>query len=120
MTEDAPFMPGLSPVAGKPVHVAFDGGRMSSDAGVLVLAEIERRLGLADRLAKCLEDPRAEPYRVSRRRCRLVPTPPGRYSPGCRSSGLRPRPVGRGRGARGGYEPSQVSRGPRLLEGWGP
>ncbi|MFO1073439.1 MAG: transposase [Geminicoccaceae bacterium] len=37
MTEDAPFLPGLSPVAGKPVHVAFDGGRMTSDAGVLVL-----------------------------------------------------------------------------------
>jgi hypothetical protein len=63
MTEDAPFLPGLSPVAGKPVHVAFDGGRMSSDGGVLVLAEIERKLGLADRLAGCLEDPRA-PERV--------------------------------------------------------
>jgi len=63
MTEDAPFLPGLSPVAGKPVHVAFDGGRMSSDAGVLVLAEIERKLGLADRLARCIEDPRA-PERV--------------------------------------------------------
>jgi hypothetical protein len=63
MTEDAPFLPGLSPAGGKPVHVAFDGGRMSSDAGVLLLAEIERRLGLADRLARCLEDPRA-PERV--------------------------------------------------------
>ena len=63
MTEDAPFLPGLSPVAGKPVHVAFDGGRLTSDAGVLVLAEIERKLGLADRLAGCLEDPRA-PERV--------------------------------------------------------
>jgi hypothetical protein len=63
MTEDAPFLPGLSPVAGKPVHVAFDGGRMSSDAGVLLLAEIERKLGLADRLARCIEDPRA-PERV--------------------------------------------------------
>jgi hypothetical protein len=63
MTEDAPFLPGLSPVAGKPVHVAFDGGRMSSDAGVLVLAEIERKLGLADRLARCIEDPRS-PERV--------------------------------------------------------
>ena len=63
MTEDAPFLPGLSPVAGKPVQVAFDGGRLTSDAGVLVLAEIERKLGLADRLAGCLEDPRA-PERV--------------------------------------------------------
>ena len=63
MAENAPFLPGLSPVRGKPVHVAFDGGRLTSDAGVLLLAEIERRLGLADRLARCLADPRA-PERI--------------------------------------------------------
>ena len=63
MAEDAPLLPFLSPVGGKPVHVAFDGGRLTSDAGVLVLAEIERRLGIADRLARCLEDPR-DPERV--------------------------------------------------------
>jgi hypothetical protein len=59
MMEDAPFLPGLSAVAGKPVHLAFDGGRLTSDAGVLVLAEIERRLGISERLARCIEDPRA-------------------------------------------------------------
>ena len=59
MAEDAPLLPGLSPVVGKPVHVAFDGGRLTSDAGVLVLSEIERRLGLAERLAACLNDPRS-------------------------------------------------------------
>jgi hypothetical protein len=63
MAEHAPFLPGLSPVQGKPVHVSFDGGRLTSDAGVLVLAEIERRLDLAERLARCLSDPRA-PERV--------------------------------------------------------
>src|SRR5215212_260811 len=63
MAEHAPFLPGLSPVRGKPVHVTFDGGRLTSDAGVLVLAEIERRLGLAERLARCLADPRS-PDRV--------------------------------------------------------
>lgn len=63
MNKDAPFLPGLSPVAGKPVHVDFDGGRLTSDGGVLVLAEIERKLGLAERLARCIEDPRA-PDRV--------------------------------------------------------
>jgi hypothetical protein len=47
-----------SPIAGKPLRAAFDGGRVTSDAGVLVLAEIERRLGIADRLARCLADPR--------------------------------------------------------------
>lgn len=50
MAENASFLPGLSPVRGKPVHVAFDGGRLTSDAGVLLLAEIERRLGIAERL----------------------------------------------------------------------
>ena len=63
MAENAPFLPGLSPVSGKPVHLAFDGGRLTSDAGVLVLAEIERRLGIAERLARWIEDPRA-PERV--------------------------------------------------------
>ena len=63
MAENAPFLPGLSPVRGKPVHLTFDGGRLTSDAGVLLLAEIERRLGLAERLARCLTDPRA-PERV--------------------------------------------------------
>src|SRR4051794_7739392 len=63
MAEHAPFLPGLSPVRGKPVHVAFDGGRLTSDAGGLLLAEVERRLGLAERLARCLTDPRS-PERV--------------------------------------------------------
>jgi hypothetical protein len=47
-----------SPITGKAVRVAFDGGRLTSDAGVLLLADIERRLGIAERLARCIEDPR--------------------------------------------------------------
>src|SRR3712207_5234175 len=76
MVENAPFLPGLSPVRDKPVHVTFDGGRLTSDAGVLLLAEIERRLKLAERLARCLTDPRA-PERVRHTlaemiRCRML------------------------------------------------
>lgn len=48
----------MSPVAGKPVHAAFDGGRLTSDAGVLLLAEIDRRLDVCERLARRIEDPR--------------------------------------------------------------
>ncbi len=51
-------LPGLSPVLGKGVVARFDGGQLSSDAGVLVLREIARRLGLAERLAACIDDPR--------------------------------------------------------------
>src|SRR3954467_4935885 len=61
--ESTGILPGLSPVAGKPVHVAFDGGQMTSDTGILLLAAIEQRRGIAERLADCIEDPRA-PERV--------------------------------------------------------
>ena len=54
---------GSSSIAGKGVQVAFDGGQLTSDAGVLLLADIERRLGIAERLARCIEDPRS-PERV--------------------------------------------------------
>src|SRR5271165_5244221 len=52
-------LPGLSPANGKPVVVKFDGGLLSSDGGILALREVEQRLRVADRLAACLEDPRA-------------------------------------------------------------
>ncbi len=54
---------GLSPVAGKPLIARFDGGQLSSDGGLLALREVEHRLGIADRLAACIDDPRA-PERV--------------------------------------------------------
>src|SRR4051794_3670709 len=61
--ESAMVLCRLSPIAGRTVHAAFDGGRLTSDAGVLVLADIERRLDIAGRLARCLPDLRA-PERV--------------------------------------------------------
>jgi hypothetical protein len=51
-------LPGLSPIEGKEIVARFDGGRLSSDGGLLVLREIERRLEVADRLAACIDDPR--------------------------------------------------------------
>jgi hypothetical protein len=51
-------LPGLSPVAGKPIVARFDGGLLSSDGGLLALREIEQRLGIAARVAGCIADPR--------------------------------------------------------------
>ena len=56
-------LPGLSPVAGKPIIARFDGGSLSSDDGLLALREVEERLGLARRFAACIDDPRA-PERI--------------------------------------------------------
>ena len=48
---------------GKAIAARFDGGKLSTEGGLLALREIESRLGLADRLADCLKDPRP-PERV--------------------------------------------------------
>ena len=58
MNEIIAYLPGLSPVENKELCARFDGGRLSSDGGVLLLRGIEQRLGLADRLAGCLADGR--------------------------------------------------------------
>ena len=54
---------GLSPVADKPIIAAFDAEGFSASGGLLTLREIERRLGLAPRLAAHIADPR-EPTQV--------------------------------------------------------
>ena len=58
-----PILPGLSPVAGKPLTASFDAGRLSSDGGVIVLREIAARLGLAQGITGRLRDDR-DPTRV--------------------------------------------------------
>ena len=62
--DDDSFLPfSLPAVCRKKVSIAFDGGRLSSDGGVLLLREVERRLGVAARLADCLRD-RRDPCRI--------------------------------------------------------
>jgi len=53
-----PILPALSPVAAKSLTVTFDAGRLSSDGGLVVLREIEVRLGLAETIAGLLHDDR--------------------------------------------------------------
>ena len=50
-------------VGRKKITAAFDGGRLSSDGGVMLLAQAERRLGIAERLA-CFIPDRRLPERV--------------------------------------------------------
>ena len=53
----------LAPVGAKAVELDFDGGRLSSDAGVLLLKDIDAQLGFTRDLAAVLSDPR-DPRRV--------------------------------------------------------
>src|SRR5487761_1701592 len=63
MSEDTLLAFGFPAVERKKVTAAFDGGRLSSDGGVLLLAAAERRLGIADKLADLIYDPR-DPHLV--------------------------------------------------------
>jgi Transposase DDE domain group 1 len=56
--DDTALLFELPAVARKKVTAAFDGGRLSSDGGVLLLRGVERRLGRAERLAGCIVDRR--------------------------------------------------------------
>jgi hypothetical protein len=63
MTDDT-MLPFLFPaVHAKKITAAFDGGRLTSNGGVMLLAMAERRLGLTDNLARVFPD-RRDPTRV--------------------------------------------------------
>jgi Transposase DDE domain group 1 len=64
MTDDSLLPFSFPAVARKKITAAFDGGRISSDGGVMLLAQAERRLGIADRLAGVIPDGR-DPNRVT-------------------------------------------------------
>jgi hypothetical protein len=56
---------GFPAVGRKKLIAAFDGGRLTSDGGVMLLAAAERRIGIAATLAPLIADPR-DPARVTR------------------------------------------------------
>ena len=58
MVEDTLLPFSLPSVQRKKITAAFDGGRMTSDGGVMLLAAIENSLGVATKLASVIADPR--------------------------------------------------------------
>src|SRR6201993_2069668 len=63
MTDDTLLPFAFPAVERKKVTAAFDGGRITSDGGVMLLAAADRRLGLCEKLAARIADPRG-PGRV--------------------------------------------------------
>ena len=58
MTEDTLLAFDFPAVGGKKVVAAFDGGRLTSDGGVMLLAAVERDVGIARALASLIPDRR--------------------------------------------------------------
>src|SRR5260370_30436113 len=63
MTDDTPLPFDLPAVDRKKLTVDFEGGTQSSDAGLLLLREAERKLGVCRRLAAAMPD-RRDPGRI--------------------------------------------------------
>ena len=63
MSDDTALPFRFPAVRGKKLTAAFDGGRLSSDGGVLLLAQAARRMGIAEKLAAVIPD-RRDPARV--------------------------------------------------------
>ena len=57
-TECSADLFGFTPVEGREVVAAFDGGAISSDAGALLLGAADRAIKLTKRLAGCFHDAR--------------------------------------------------------------
>jgi hypothetical protein len=58
MEEDTLLPFAFPAVARKRVSAAFDGGMLSSDGGLLLLRDVEKPMGIAQRLSECLKDKR--------------------------------------------------------------
>ena len=64
MTNDTILPFAFPAVRGRKITADFDGGRLTSDGGVMLLVMAERRLGIAARLARLVPD-RRDPTRVT-------------------------------------------------------
>jgi Transposase DDE domain group 1 len=58
-TECSADLFGFAPIERLAVMAGFDGGRMTSDAGALLLRATDRAIGLVERFAACFTDGRA-------------------------------------------------------------
>ncbi len=47
---------------GRKVIADFSGGKITSDAGIILLAELDRKLQITSRFAKCFQDHRDSAY----------------------------------------------------------
>jgi hypothetical protein len=62
MTENNQLALKFPSVRGKKIFADFEGGVVTSDAGLLLLRETERMVGITDRLSRCIADKRDHRY----------------------------------------------------------
>jgi hypothetical protein len=61
-SETTPLIHELFPISDKQIELSFTGDDISSDGGLLLLREVENRMGLIDRISNCITDNRDQRY----------------------------------------------------------
>jgi hypothetical protein len=62
----------FSSLGSKKICADFNGGSLTSDAGALLLREVDKRLGVIDAINKCIPDPRNEFFIVHQQKTMLA------------------------------------------------
>ncbi len=62
----------FSPLRRRQVLADFQGGRLTSDAGLLLLREVGRQIGLTEAISDCLQDPRDPRFVMHEQQARLA------------------------------------------------
>jgi hypothetical protein len=72
MTECIPSPITFSSLKAKKIQADFDGGAITSDAGAVLLREVDKRIGLIDQINDCIPDPRHPLYVTHTQRTMLA------------------------------------------------
>jgi hypothetical protein len=62
----------FSDIKRRQIVADFNGGRLTTDAGVLLLREVDRHIGLMDAVNDCIPDPRDPRYTIHQQRAMLT------------------------------------------------
>ena len=68
MTKCKRLRPALKRLRRRAVEADFEGGRLTSDAGLLLLREVDRKIGLIDAVNEAIPDPRDPRYVIHQQR----------------------------------------------------
>ena len=86
---------GFQQVDGREIVARFDGGRVTSDGGALLLRHTDRAIGLIERVAACFQDNREQdqvvhtlPALVGQRTGAVRPLDPGELTRGVRQADI--------------------------------
>jgi hypothetical protein len=60
--ENKPQKPKLEKIKGKEISLNFEGGKITSNAGIVLIAELDKKLKITEQFSQCFQDHRHPSY----------------------------------------------------------